>query len=211
MARPPRIFIVSGPSGSGKSTLVETLLKEVPGTMFSVSYTTRRPRSNEEEGREYHFVSREEFEKMVTRSEFLEWANVYGHFYGTHQRYVALAEQQGKDLVLDIDVQGARQVKQRIPEAIAIFLVPPSRPELERRIRSRGLDAEEAIRRRLEQARVEIENCRDYDYIVINEDLERAKAEVRSIAEAERCRAATRDGRLQFILESFGGQGDASR
>lgn len=200
-----RIFIVSGPSGSGKSTLVETLLREVPGTMFSVSYTTRPPRAGEQEGREYHFVERGAFEAMVARNEFLEWANVYGFFYGTHQRYVALAQERRKDLVLDIDVQGARQVKQRIPEAIAIFLVPPSRQELERRIRSRGLDAEEAIRRRLEQARVEIENCRGYDYIVINEDLAQAKAEVRAIALAERCRSGAWDGRIQQILESFGG------
>lgn len=200
-----RIFIVSGPSGSGKSTLVETLLKEVPNTMFSVSYTTRPARAGEKEGREYHFVDRRAFEAMVARNEFLEWANVYGYLYGTHQSYVALAEEQGKDLVLDIDVQGAQQVKQRLPEAIAIFLVPPSRQELERRIRSRGLDAEDAIKRRLQQALVEIQNCDRYDYVVINDDLAKAKAEVRAIALAERCRTGPRDGRVRKILETFGG------
>ena len=203
--RRSHIFIVSGPSGSGKSTLVATLLNEVPNTIFSVSYTTRPPRPGEQEGREYHFVSRSAFEAMVARNEFLEWANVYGFFYGTHQSYVALAEEQQRDLVLDIDVQGAQQVKQRRPDAIAIFLVPPSRRELERRIRSRGLDAGDAIRRRLEQARLEIQNCDCYDYIVINEDLSQAKAEVRSIALAERCRSGARDGRVKAILESFGG------
>lgn len=200
-----RIFIVSGPSGSGKSTLVETLLKEVPNTMFSVSYTTRPPRAGEQEGREYHFVDRSAFEAMAARNEFLEWANVYGHLYGTYQGYVGRAEEQGKDLVLDIDVQGAQQVKQRLPEAIAIFLVPPSRQELERRIRSRGLDADEAIQRRLQQALIEIRNCNHYDYVVINEDLTQAKAEVRAIALAERCRTGARDGRVQEILKSFGG------
>lgn len=200
-----RIFIVSGPSGSGKTTLVETLLKEVPNTIFSVSYTTRLPRSGEQEGREYHFVDRAVFEMMAAHSEFLEWANVYGYLYGTHQSYVALAEKQGKDLVLDIDVQGAQQVKQRLPEAIAIFLVPPSRQELERRIRSRGLDADDAIQRRLQQALVEIQNCGRYDYVVINDDIAQAKAEVRAIALAERCRTGARDGRVQEILRSFGG------
>lgn len=200
-----RIFIVSGPSGSGKSTLVETLLKEVPNTMFSVSYTTRLPRPGEQEGREYHFVDRGAFETMAARNEFLEWANVYGYLYGTHQNYVARAEEQGKDLVLDIDVQGAQQVKQRLPEAIAIFLVPPSRQELERRIRSRGLDADEVIQRRLQQALIEIRNCNHYDYVVINEDLTQAKAEVRAIALAERCRTGAHDGRVQEILKSFGG------
>ena len=200
-----RVFIVSGPSGSGKSTLVETLLKEVPNTMFSVSYTTRPPRAGEMEGREYHFVGRGTFEAMAARNEFLEWADVYGYLYGTHQGYVARAEEQGKDLVLDIDVQGAQQVKQRLPDAIAIFLAPPSRQELERRIRSRGLDADDVIQRRLQQALIEIRNCNRYDYVVLNDDLAQAKAEVRSIALAERCRTGARDDRVQEILRSFGG------
>jgi guanylate kinase len=201
----PRVWIVSGPSGSGKSTLVKKLL-ELPGTMLSVSCTTRRPRPTERDGEWYNFLSDEDFDRMVERGEFLEHARVFGkHRYGTPRRWLDEARGKGLDLVLEIDVQGARQVKEKIPEAVAIFILPPSREELEGRIRARGEDSSEEIARRLEQARQELLRYRDYDYVVVNDELERAGREVQSIALAGRCRSACNESRVQTILASFGG------
>src|SRR3972149_11997686 len=143
---PTGVYIISAPSGSGKTTLVERLLREVEGVHFSVSYTTRAPRGQEQNGGEYFFVNREEFEVMIQRRELLEWAEVFGHYYGTARRFMEEARQAGQDLLLDIDVQGAAQVKQKIPEAVSIFILPPSRQELEWRLRRRGQDSEEVIR-----------------------------------------------------------------
>ncbi|MFQ5662933.1 MAG: guanylate kinase [Terriglobia bacterium] len=186
------VFIVSGPSGVGKTTLVEHLLKTPTDLMFSVSYTTRAARPDEKHGRDYWFVSREIFEDMIRRGEFLEYADVFGSLYGTHRRVLGEAAQQGKDLVLDIDVQGARQVKAKVAEAVAIFLLPPSAPELERRLRARGLDALKIIRQRLEHARQEIESYDAYDYVVVNRTLAEACAQVEAIVVAERQRRAHR-------------------
>lgn len=201
----PLILIVSGPSGSGKSTLVKKLL-ELPGTMLSISATTRPPRAGEKDGEWYHFVSDKEFGGMVDRGEFLEHACVFGkHSYGTPKKWLDEARAQKKDLVLEIDVQGAAQVRKKVPESVAIFIVPPSREELEKRIRARGQDNNDDIARRLDRARLEMEHYVDYDYVVINEDLEQAGKDVRAIALGARCRTRQNRERVQRILNSFGG------
>lgn len=201
----PLILIVSGPSGSGKSTLVKKLL-ELPGTMLSISATTRPPRAGEKDGEWYHFVSDQEFARMVGRHEFLEFASVFGLYnYGTPKKWLDEARARKKDLVLEIDVQGAEQVRQKLRESVAIFIVPPSREELERRIRARGQDNNEEIARRLDRARLEMEHYVDYDYVVINEDLEQAGKDVRAIALGARCRTRQNRERVQRILKSFGG------
>jgi guanylate kinase len=202
----PRVFIVSGPSASGKSTLVKRLL-QLPGMMFSVSCTTRPPRPDDNQGIDwYTFVSPEEFERMVDRDEFLEYARVFGkHWYGTPRKWLDAARRRGADLVLEIDVQGAVQVKGKIPEAISIFIVPPSKQELVKRLRARGTDSDEEIARRLERARQEMESYKGYDYVVVNDDLERAGREVQAIALASRCSRPQNDDRIRQILDSFGG------
>jgi len=205
MISKPLVFIVSGPSGSGKSTLVQKLL-QLPGTMLSVSATTRYPRKTESDGKWYNFVSEAEFQQMIERGEFLEYAQVFGkNWYGTPRRWLDEAVAQQKDLVLEIDVQGALQVKKTLPDAIAIFVLAPSREDIERRIHDRGQDSEDEIRRRLERARQEMLTYSKYDYAVINDDLDRAGAEVQAIAIASRCRVAQREHRIHEILKSFGG------
>lgn len=181
-----KVIIVSAPSGSGKSTLVGQLLKMVPGLDFSISYTTREPRGSEQNGKEYFFVPKEDFEAMIAQEEFLEWANVFGKYYGTARRFLRQAESQGHDLLLDIDVQGAAQVKTRVPAAVSIFILPPDRQTLEWRLRNRGEDKEEVIQRRLVAASREIENCEKYDYILVNDRLEQSMDELRAMVLAER-------------------------
>ena len=199
------VLIVSGPSGSGKSTLVEKLL-QLPGTMLSVSCTTRAPRKTESDGKWYNFVTETEFQRMVAAGDFLEYAQVFGkNWYGTPRKWVDVAREQHKDLVLEIDVQGALQVKSKLPGAIAVFVLPPSRSELERRIRARGQDSEDEIRRRLERARQEMLSYSSYDFAIINDDLERAGREAQAIALGSRCRVARNEDRIREILMSFGG------
>jgi len=201
----PLVLIVSGPTGSGKSTLVEKIL-EVPGTLLSVSCTTRSPRKTESDGKWYNFVTEAEFQQMVERGEFLEYAQVFGkNWYGTPRKWLEEAQQHKKDLVLEIDVQGALQVKRKLPGAVAVFVLPPSRAELERRIRARGQDSEDEIHRRLERARQEMLNYSSYDFAIINDDLERAGREVQAIALGSRCRVAPNEERIREILKSFGG------
>ena len=223
-----RVYIISAPSGSGKSTLVNKVREIVPSLKFSISYTTRTPRAGEQNGREYFFVSPAEFEEMIRKDEFLEHAKFDGNYYGTARRFLALADQEGKDLLLDIDVQGAAQIKGRIADAVSIFIMPPNRRELEKRLRTRSLDKEEVIQRRLVTASREIENYDKYDYILINDRLEESIDALKSIllaerlkrsgaqrqgqrstddtnlmAKAERCRLENVRGRLQPILASF--------
>lgn len=201
----PLILIVSGPSGSGKSTLVQKIL-QLPGTMVSVSCTTRPPRKTESKGKWYNFVTEAEFQRMAEAGEFLEYAQVFGkNWYGTPYKWLDEARRQKKDLVLEIDVQGAAQVKQKLPAAIAVFVLPPSRAELERRIRARGQDSEDEIRRRLERARQEISSYSKYDFAIINDDLERAGREAQAVALGSRCGVAHNRGRIREILMSFGG------
>ncbi len=220
------VYIISAPSGSGKSTLVNRVRQIVPGLKFSISYTTRLPRAGEQNGREYFFVSRADFEEMVRKDEFLEYADVFGNYYGTARRFLREAEQEGKDLLLDIDVQGASQIKHKIPEAVSIFVLPPNRRELEKRLRNRSLDADDVIQTRLVTASREIENYDKYDYILVNDRLEDSIEALRSIllaerlrqpgaqgqtsaddislmAKAERCRLDKVRERLQPILASF--------
>jgi guanylate kinase len=180
------VYIISAPSGSGKSTLVNELRSHVAGLKFSVSYTTRAPRGSEENGREYFFVSREDFEAMIRNGEFLEYADVYGNYYGTARRFLRDAEQDGTDLLLDIDVQGASQIKSKIPEACSIFILPPNREILEWRLRHRGSDSDQVICRRLATARREIENYDKYDYILVNDRLEPSVGQLKAIVLSER-------------------------
>jgi guanylate kinase len=204
-AKQPLVFIVSGPSGSGKSTLVLKML-EVPGTMFSISYTTRLPRDTERPGKWYDFVSEAEFDRMANQGEFLEYARVFGkHQYGTPRRWLDEAQEKGLDLVLEIDVQGAEQVKKKLPSAVAIFILPPAREELERRLRSRGQDSDEAIQRRLNRAQQEMQRYTEYDFLVVNDEVERAGREVQAITLAARCLRSRLSEPARKILESFGG------
>jgi guanylate kinase len=197
------VFIISAPSGSGKSTLVARLLAAVPGLMFSVSYTTRKPRGHEVDGESYRFVAREDFEAMIGRGEFLEWAEVFGNYYGTHQGILEEARASGRDLVLDIDVQGARQLRDRIPEAVTVFILAPSRKILEDRLRARGEDREEVIERRLREAAGEIRGYNNYDYVLINRDLVESDAVLSAIVCAERVRRTRIEDRIRPILETF--------
>ncbi len=189
-SRKPIVYIISAPSGSGKSTLVNKLLKLVPNLDFSISYTTRPPRGTEQNGKQYHFVPREEFEKMIRADEFLEHANVFGNFYGTARQFLKDAEQKGHDLLLDIDVQGAAQIKHNLPEGVSIFILPPNLKTLEWRLRHRSEDAEEVIQRRLATATREIENYNEYNYIVINDDLQESVEYLKAIVLSERLRRA---------------------
>src|SRR5205807_7033197 len=200
----PLVLIVSGPSGSGKSTLVQRILG-LPGTMPSISCTTRARRATEASGKCYDFVTEAEFDAMVARGEFLEYARVFGkHSYGTPKKWLEESRKKGLDLVLEIDVQGAAQVKQKLPESVAIFILPPSRAELERRLRSRGQDSDEEIARRLARARAEIEAFgKYYDFCVMNQDVEQAGREVESILTAVRCSRPRQRGRVEELLASF--------
>ncbi len=201
----PLIYIVSGPSGSGKSTLVAKL-RELPGLLFSVSCTTRPPRATEASGKWYDFISEEEFDRRARRGEFLEYAQVFGrHWYGTPKRWLDEAREKKLDLVLEIDVQGAAQVKQKMPDSVAIFVLPPSRQELERRLRERGQDSVDSIARRLERARQEMQRFQEYDFVVVNNDLERAGSAIQAIALAARSSRRAMDSEARRILDSFGG------
>jgi len=202
----PLVLIFSGPSGSGKSTLVQRVL-ELPGTMPSVSCTTRLRRATEASGKCYDFVTSEQFDAMVARGEFLEYARVFGkHSYGTPKKWLDESRSKGTDLVLEIDVQGAAQVKQKLPESVAIFILPPSRQELERRLRSRGMDADEEIARRLAKAKGEIELAEKfYDFCVVNDDVERAGREAQAIVVALRSSSLRRREVVKKVLGSFGG------
>jgi guanylate kinase len=202
------VYIVSAPSGSGKSTLVNELFKVVRHLDFSISYTTRPARGSEQNGKEYFFVSKEEFEAMIAAEEFLEYANVFGNYYGTARRFLQQAEAGGNDLLLDIDVQGAAQIKKKIPEAVSIFILPPGREQLEWRLRNRGLDSEAVIRRRLDTARREIENYSKYDYILVNDRLEQATDELKAIVLGERVRRSVKqpsveEARLLTTAQQF--------
>ncbi len=197
------VFIISAPSGSGKSTLVACLLARDPQLRFSVSYTTRGVRGTEKPGESYIYISPQEFEERVERGEFLEHANVFGNYYGTNRKVLEQARSEGKDLILDIDVQGARQLKERIPEAVSIFVLAPSRDILEQRLRARSEDSEEVIQRRLREAAEEIRNYTQYDYVLINHQLEESIETLTAIIKAERVRRIRMEDQIRPILRSF--------
>ncbi|HZB88390.1 MAG TPA: guanylate kinase [Terracidiphilus sp.] len=230
------LFIISAPSGSGKSTLVGELRKQVTGIDFSISWTTRHPRGSEENGREYWFTSRDEFERMVAAGEFLEHADVFGNYYGTARHSLDEARREGHDLLLDIDVQGAAQVRKAMPEAVSIFVLPPTpkvlRTRLRNRMRAEGVVNESELYRRLSEASKEIENYREYSYILVNDILDRAVAQLEAIVLAERfyrngepiayrssrvlevaaaCRLQNSRERLKPVLEAFGIEGTSGQ
>jgi guanylate kinase len=228
----PLVYIISAPSGSGKSTLVNELLKSVSDLEFSISYTTRAPRGSETDGRQYYFVTRTEFERMIRDGAFLEHAEVFGNYYGTARRFLHEAEQNGRDLLLDIDVQGAAQIQQKLPNATSIFILPPNRKTLEERLRKRSEDREEVIQRRLITASHEIENYDRYNYILVNDHLEESIEILQAIVRSERllragralsedeakivslsdcCRLANVRERLKPILDSFKIPGELGR
>ncbi len=213
------LFIISAPSGSGKSTLVSQLRTLVEGLDFSISYTTRAPRGSEENGREYYFTTREEFERMVAAGDFLEWAEVFGNYYGTAVAALRHAKELGKDLLLDIDVQGALQVMQKMPQAVSIFILPPSPQVLEQRLKNRSaaekVTDETVIQKRLAEAKNELKRVWDYKYALVNDVLENAVAEMRAIVLFERgdvecealaksCRTDAVSPKLKAVLGAFG-------
>ena len=230
--RKPLVYIISAPSGSGKSTLTNEILKLVPNLIFSISYTTRALRGSEQNGKHYFFVSMEEFERMVRDGEFLEHANVHGNCYGTSRRFLREAGNSGQDLLLDIDVQGAAQIKKNLTDAISIFVLPPDRKTLEWRLKNRSEDREDVIQRRLQDASREIQEYDKYDYVLINDQLEksierlqaivlseRLRREERTLSadeegivqRAERLRLANLKERVQPILLSFGAPASPAR
>ena len=194
-----KTFIISGPSGVGKSTVLNALLREYPDLYFSVSATTRAPREKELDGVHYHFIAPEDFHKMIEEEAFLEYAEYVGNFYGTPKKYVDAAMDEGRDVILDIEIQGAQQVCAKRPETVRIFIAPPSWKELERRLTARGTDSPEKVQKRLLRAQVELEMARDYDYFVVNDTVENAVNELRAIMCAEHCKPAER---IDSVLNS---------
>lgn len=186
------ILVISGPSGVGKGTLRQRLLQRFPSMKRSISVTTRKPRPGEVHGRDYFFVTREEFQRMINEGAFLEWAWVFDELYGTPAKWVEEQLGRGIDVILEIDVQGAFQVRERRPDAVLVFIAPPSWEELERRLRMRHTEDEEEVRRRLEVARREVEMAPRYDYVVVNDDLDQAAYELECIVVAEKCRSSRR-------------------
>jgi guanylate kinase len=197
------VFIISAPSGSGKSTLVSELMRLVPRLRFSVSYTTRYPRGDERDGVDYFFISRSDFEERIARGEFLEHAEVFGNYYGTHISELDRAAAEGYDLVLDIDVQGARQLKERIPAGVSIFILAPSRQILEERLRARSQDSETVILRRLHDAAGEIRNYSLYDYVLVNREVAASVETLVAIVKATRSRRDRMEDEIRPILETF--------
>ena len=197
------LFVVSAPSATGKTTVVEQLVQVLPGLRMSRSYTSRPARPGEEDGLDYNFITRTAFEAMIARDAFLEWADVFGNYYGTGREETHSRLAAGEDLVLVIDVQGARQVRERMPETVGIFMLPPSFEVLEQRLRKRSKDPEPEMLRRLEAARREVDAVSSYDYVVVNDLLERCVGELAGIVVAERAKLARRRAASTPIVETF--------
>ena len=200
------LIVVSAPSGAGKSSLAERVLKRISDLRFSISYTTRAPRGTEQHGIDYYFVSEDEFSAMRERDEFLECAEVHGYLYGTHEKPIEEMLSQGFDVMLDIDVQGAEQVRRRVPEAVLVFILPPSSEVLEARLRARNLNAPADIERRLRNAAIEVQLYERFDYAVLNDDLDRALDQLEAIIVAERCRPFRQRNRIESVIATFGGE-----
>ncbi|CAM2066866.1 guanylate kinase [Sulfidibacter corallicola] len=197
------IVIVIGPSGAGKSTLLKRLIAEDDRLVFSVSHTTRPPRAGEVDGKHYFFTDRDHFQRMIDEEAFLEWAEVHANCYGTSKAHIEEQLSQGLDVLLDIDVQGALQIKRQLPSAIAIFIAPPSYDELQRRLENRGEDSPEVIQRRLNNARSEMTQMERFDYLIVNDNLERCYTELRSLVAADRFRVYRRQETARLLLEKF--------
>ena len=195
------LYVLSSPSGAGKSTISRMLLQSDDGVALSVSATTRPIRPGEVDGRDYHFVTDAQFDEMVAKSEFLEWAHVFGHRYGTLKREVVRTIEEGRDVLLDIDWQGTQQLKQVDPDIVRVFILPPSMAELERRLRARGTDSEDVIARRMERAAAEISHWAEYDYVLINNDAEKCRELAHNILKAERLKATRRVFLHDFVRE----------
>ena len=199
------VFVISAPSGAGKTTLCKRLMQEDRGINFSVSFTTRPARAGEKEGVDYHFVDRAEFERRRDGGEFAEWAEVGGHLYGTSAAELKEAAERGRDILLDIDTQGAMIVRRLIPEAVLVFILPPGRTALKERLEKRGTDGPEEAGRRLGLARGEIEKSSAYDYLIVNDDFETAYRQLKAVLQAARCRSERQRPRLESILSEFSG------
>jgi guanylate kinase len=202
------LIVVSSPSGGGKGTLIDRVLKTVPGVSYSVSYTTRKPRGTEQDGREYFFVSTSEFEAMIQRGEFLEWANVYGYLYGTSQAQVETELEAGHDIILEIDVQGATSIREKILDAVSIFIVPPSFELLRHRLVARGTDSPADLLRRLRGAPAEVEQHIHFQYVILNDDINRASQQLAAVIYAERARRERQETRLTETLADFARQSE---
>jgi len=199
------LFVISGPSGCGKSTLVRHILDELDSVEFSVSYTTREKRKTEKEGKDYFFISQEEFKKLIQEDKLVEWALVHGNYYGTSKRELE-KKSGGEDLLLDIDVQGARQIKEKVKKAVFVFILPPLFPELKKRLEQRGQERKESIKRRLDVAKREIRQYYQFDYIIINDQLDKAAEELKAVILNQRCRTEIRKKEIIPILRSFSGE-----
>lgn len=204
------LVVVSSPSGGGKGTLIDRVLKTVPGVSYSVSFTTRAPRPTEEDGREYFFVDRATFEDMIERGDFLEWAAVYGQLYGTSHTQVERERAAGHDIILEIDVQGARSIREKISDAISIFIVPPSFELLRQRLVARGTDSVDSLAKRLHGAASEVEQFKYFQYVILNDDINRASQQLAAVIYAERARRERQETRLREALEDFGVFSDMS-
>jgi guanylate kinase len=198
------LVVVSSPSGGGKGTLIDRVLKTVPGVSYSISYTTRAPRGTEQDGREYFFVNRAAFEAMIEGGEFLEWADVYGHLYGTSAAQVERERAAGRDIILEIDVQGAASIRAKVPDSISVFILPPSFELLRERLVARNTDSVADLERRMKGAPSEVEQYKFFDYVVLNDDINRASQQLAAIIYAERARREHQQFRLRESLEDFG-------
>jgi guanylate kinase len=197
------LFVVSSPSGGGKGTLIQRVLKQVPNLSYSVSYTTRAPRNGEVDGREYFFVAPEKFEAMIAAGEFLEWAHVYGKLYGTSRMQVSREVFEGRDIILEVDVQGAESVRELVTNAVSIFILPPSLEILRQRLLTRGTDSAAELELRLRNAPQELEAYKAFDYVIINDEVERAAGQLACIIDAERARRTRQEPQIKRVVEGF--------
>ena len=198
------LFVVSSPSGGGKGTLIDRVLKTVPGISYSVSYTTRAPRGSEQEGREYFFIDEPAFRTMIAQGEFLEWADVYGHLYGTSAAQVDRERAAGHDIILEIDVQGAESIRRKVADPVSIFILPPSFELLRNRLVTRATDSVEDLERRLRGAANEVAQYKQFDYVILNDDINRASQQLAAVIYAERARRERQEITLRKELEGFG-------